>query len=347
MVKEAFRRLSGYREIMRRVLLPIDAGDEIMDMNTEEIVRRLALRDEIIRRYEAGERNFSGIDLRNTPIDYTCLMDINFSRANLQQSSFSHIYLVNANFSGANLEGIFLGASLINVNLSNANLRGADLKGSELTGADLTGADLTGANLSDARLIGTNLSNANLTDIKTTENTIFCNTTMPDGKIETNSKRVFDAQELLKRYYTGERDFRDIFLHRVDLSGVNLQSINLCGAHLSYVNLQGATLIGDLAAKFICCDMRDIQLICPDIDYRGKPPKLICSDLRRATLRWFEWCGARFIGNNFQGAKGISDGSGEGFAFIHNTTWVGGVFVAGPTWGLHKWDSRDFDPKDF
>ena len=42
----------------------------------------------------------------------------------------------------------------------------------DLTGADLTGADLTGADLTGADLTGVNLDSA-----------IFCNTTMPDKRI--------------------------------------------------------------------------------------------------------------------------------------------------------------------
>jgi uncharacterized protein YjbI with pentapeptide repeats len=314
--------------------------------DTEEFLRRRAILEEIIKRYEVGERNFTGIELRNTAIDYTCFMDVDFSRANLHSSGFDNIYLVNTNFSCANLEGTSFSGFLINCNFSNANLREAYLR--NLTGVDLTSADLSGADLRRAKLIGTNLRNANLTGIKMTSNTIFCNTTMPDGTISTNSNYVLDAQELLKRYADGERDFRDVILHRVDLSGVNLRSINLCGAYFSHVNLQGATLEGnDLSAHFICCDMRNSQLICPDIDYSGKAPKLICSDLRFAKLWWFEWCGARHIGNNYQGATGIHDGSGEGFAFIHSTTWIGGEFVAGLTWGLQPLNFRDIDLRDF
>lgn len=314
----------------------------------EEFLRRRAIFSDIIKRYEVGERNFAGIELTNTVIDYTCFMDVDFSGANLQESVFSDIYLVNISFNYANLEGTGFYGYVINCNLSNTNLREADLRGANLTGVDLTGADLTCADLRGAKFIGANLSNANLTDIKTTENTIFCKTIMPDGRIETNSPKVIDGQELLKLYADGERNFQNIFLHQVNLSGVNLQSINLCGTCLSYVNLQGATLEGDdLSAHFICCDMRDSKLICPDIDYIGKAPKLICSDLRRAKLWWFQWCGARHIGNDFQGATGIEDGSGEGFAFIHNTTWTGGEFVVGPTWGLRPLNITDINPEDF
>ncbi|MHC5764508.1 MAG: pentapeptide repeat-containing protein [Nostoc sp.] len=314
----------------------------------EEFIRGRALAEEIIKRYKTGERNFTGIELKHTVISDTCFMDVDFSRVNLQECLLKVAYLVNASFTYANLEWTSFSASLINCNLSNANLRGSSLKSTRLIGVDLTSADLSGADLRETKFIGCNLRNANLTGIRTTEGTIFCDTIMPDGRIETNSPKVVNAQELLKRYADGERDFRDIILHRVDLSGVNLRSINLCGAYFSHVNLQGAILEGDdLSAHFICCDMRDSQLICPDIDYRGEAPKLICSDLRRANLRWFQWCGSEFIGNNFQGAEGISDGSGEGFAFIHNTTWIGGEFVAGPTLGLQALNFRDIDLSSF
>lgn len=314
----------------------------------EEMLRLNALEEEIIKRYEAGERNFAGIDLRFINISYSCFMDTNFSGANLQVSAFRNIYLVNINFTNANLQGAIFSGYLIGCNLSNTNLRGVDFEGTNLTGVDLTGADLTSADLSGAKLIRTNLSNANLTGAKITPSTIFCNTIMPDGRIENKSSKVIDSQELLKRYAEGEKDFRNIFLDRVDLSGVNLQSINLRGAHLSHVNLQGAFFEGeDLSAHFIGCNMRDIQLICTDVDYKGQAPYLICSDLRRAHLERFEWCGAIFIGSNFQGAEGIRASSGEGFAFIHNTTWTGGTFVAGPSLGLHPFDFEDIDPSHF
>lgn len=179
----------------------------------EEILRLNALREEIIKRYEAGERNFAGADLRKISIRYPCFMDVNFSGVNLEESSFNAIYLVNTSFSCANLERAAFSTSLINCNLINTNLREASFRYADLTGTDLTGADLSGADLRETKLIGCNLRNANLTGIRTTEGTIFCDTIMPDGRIETNSPKVLDAQELLKRYADGERDFRDIILH--------------------------------------------------------------------------------------------------------------------------------------
>ncbi|MBN3899822.1 MAG: pentapeptide repeat-containing protein [Nostoc sp. NOS(2021)] len=310
----------------------------------EEFLRWGALPDETIRRYETGERNFTGLVLRNAVINYTCFMDVNFTSADLQGCFFKGI-LVNTSFSYANLEGAAFYSPLINCNLSNANLREANLRGVDLTGVDLTSADLTFADLSAAKLVGANLRNADLTGIKTTESTIFCNTTIPDGRIETNSPKVIDAQELLKGYADGERDFRDIFLHRVDLSGVNLQSINLCGAHLSYVNLQGATLEGELSAEFICCDMTDIQLICASPDY-GNQPCFTCCDLRRAKMvGGIDPFGA--IGNNFQGSN-VHFRCDDGDVFIQNTIWFDGEFIAGPAWSMEYWRGiRDTDLSNF
>ena len=70
-------------------------------------------REELLKRYSAGERDFS------------C---DNFSGADL---------------SGADLRGVNLhGADLRGVNLRNADLRCADLRGANLRGADLSGANI-------------------------------------------------------------------------------------------------------------------------------------------------------------------------------------------------------------
>ncbi|WP_416233588.1 pentapeptide repeat-containing protein [Cronbergia sp. UHCC 0137] len=274
-------------------------------------------------------------------------MDIDFSAANLEGASFGGTYFVNANFSGTNLERSHLCTRFINSDLSHANLRGAKFTASELTGtkltrADLTGADLTGATLRSTKLIGCNLRDADLTNIKVGERTIFASTIMPDGSMRRDSPKVVNAQELLKRYADGERDFRDIILHRVNLSGVNLRSVNLCGAYFSHVNLQGAILEGeDVSAKFICCDMRDSQLICASPDY-GNHPHFCCCDLRWSTMRGgIKTFSA--ISNNFQGSN-VSFCCDDGDVFIQNTTWPNGEFIAGPTWLMEHWrDPRDIN----
>ncbi|HEY7609261.1 MAG TPA: pentapeptide repeat-containing protein [Alphaproteobacteria bacterium] len=62
--------------------------------------------------------------------------------------------------------------------LSGAMLEQADLAGARLTGADLSGARLRAADLVGADLAGAKLDRADL------KNACFCNTTMPDGRVE-------------------------------------------------------------------------------------------------------------------------------------------------------------------
>ena len=57
--------------------------------------------EELFRRYAAGERDFSGVDLSGANLSRVELRDINLSGANL-----SRVDLSWANLSGANLSGV-------------------------------------------------------------------------------------------------------------------------------------------------------------------------------------------------------------------------------------------------
>jgi hypothetical protein len=112
---------------------------------------------ELLKRYEAGERNFSAADLNGA--------DLN-----------------GADLNGANLRGAYLnGANLRGANLRGANLRGADLNGAYLNGANLRAADLYGANLSGAYLGGANLSGAYLGGADLGDQWIIQGATRSDG----------------------------------------------------------------------------------------------------------------------------------------------------------------------
>jgi uncharacterized protein YjbI with pentapeptide repeats len=79
--------------------------------------------EELLERYAAGERDFSGVDLREadlTAIDLSC---INLSNANLVDVDLSEAKLTSANLSG--------------VRFTNVNLYGTDLAGINLTNVDL------------------------------------------------------------------------------------------------------------------------------------------------------------------------------------------------------------------
>ena len=189
--------------------------------------KRISEQEELRRRYIAGERNFAYASMKDFSLSHFFLVDINLNGANLEDGRLGGANLINSNLSHANLERVWLNQSLlIKANLSNANLRNAKLVNVDLTGADLTGADLTGADLTGAVLIDTNLTDANLTDIKTTEQTIFHQVTMPDGGIQDDLNKALSAEELLRRYAEGERNFQDRILHRMDLSGANLRDVD-------------------------------------------------------------------------------------------------------------------------
>lgn len=231
----------------------------------EEILRLNALLEEIIRRYEAGERNFAGMDLRCISIGYPCFLDTDFNTANLEYSSITSTDFINANFSGANLRLSNLPYFLVNSNLSNTNLQGARWRGATFVNVDMTGADLTGADLRSpiaktTKLIGCDLRNANLTDVKIDETVVFVSTIMPNGSIRTDpTRQIIDAQQLRQRFYMGwENDFEEIIMHDANLWGIDLHGVNMSGACFSCIDFRDANLsIANFSgSSFICCDFR-------------------------------------------------------------------------------------------
>jgi len=104
--------------------------------------------EELLKRYEAGERDFRGV--------------------NLSEEILLWADLHGANLSGANLRG---------VNFNWANLSGVDLTGADLSEADLAWANLSKADLSEANLSGANFSAASLNGAD------WSRAIMPDGTI--------------------------------------------------------------------------------------------------------------------------------------------------------------------
>jgi uncharacterized protein YjbI with pentapeptide repeats len=159
--------------------------------------------------------------------------------------------LANHNLVAADLRG---------ANLRGANLANADLALAKLDGADLTGVNLTGANLSEAVLGNVNFTDADLTGATIAPwhhfpETVYHNTTLPDGTVKTDSPE----RRLLIRLYVdsapevdlAERDFSGWDLRGVELqnrnlakcnfTGADLRNIKLAGANLTQANLRGAT----------------------------------------------------------------------------------------------------------
>ena len=79
---------------------------------------------ELLRRYAAGERDFSGIDLRKADLSEADLRGINLSGADLRGADLRESNLRFANFQGANLEGAYLAKAFI----ADCDWRGANTK---------------------------------------------------------------------------------------------------------------------------------------------------------------------------------------------------------------------------
>jgi uncharacterized protein YjbI with pentapeptide repeats len=310
----------------------------------EEHLTRLYWQKELQRRYIAGERNFPGLAQKNFNLSGCFLVDINLSSANLEGARLGATRLISSNLSHANLERGWLNqSSLIKANLSNANLRNANLVNVDLRSADLTGADLTGADLTGAVLIDTNLTGANLTDIKTTEQTIFHQVTMPSGSIQNDLNRALSAEELLRRYAEGERNFQDKILHRVDLSSADLRDIDLSRSRLSYVNFSCACLENVGLGFAIFSDFRNARF---SRDEYWLGVYFFYCDLREANLSGVDMSNSLFIGSNFLGAKNCIAGT-EGDLFFYETTWTDGEFIPGPISDLEHWRGEFGDYCEF
>ena len=76
-----------------------------------------------MRRYAAGERDFSGIDLRGADLSEADLRGINLSSADLRGADLRESNLRFAKFQGANLEGAYLAKAFI----ADTDWRGANM----------------------------------------------------------------------------------------------------------------------------------------------------------------------------------------------------------------------------
>ena len=180
------------------------------------------LAKELIKCYDAGERNFMGTHLSQAYLPWVELSEINLSQANLSEA-----YLNRANLSGADLSEANLSkVNLISGDLSEANLNGANLSQAymhraDLSGASLIGANLRGTDLSQADLSGANLSGANLSEV----------TLSWANLSEANLSRANLSRANLVGAKFTSLDLSEANLSGAKLTGVNLNEANLVGAY--------------------------------------------------------------------------------------------------------------------
>ena len=120
---------------------------------------------QLLDRYNAGERNFAGIRFFPDTCREPVLEDADLSNIILSGAYLPGIKLSLANLRNATLAGAYMrGAELIETDLHEADLRGANLQDACLSGTDIARTLLTAANLRGAELEGADFTNAELSE---------------------------------------------------------------------------------------------------------------------------------------------------------------------------------------
>ncbi len=268
--------------------------------------------EELLAKYEAGVRDFSGLDLPEANLSGAKLSEANFSHANLSVinlsganlsgANFSHAMLNVARLSGAylsqaNLKGASLNvANLIRADLSRAQLQSASLIRAELIRADLSRADLLKADLSSADLREAALRHAILRQANLSE------ANLKDGFLtgaNLEGANLYNTD--LRRTDLSGANFRDAEMKHANLSHAKLSGANLSGANLRWADLSGANLRwADLSGA----KLSGANLIGADLSNANLTnASLVHADLTQARLIKAEWVGADLTGATLTGAK--------------------------------------------
>ena len=268
--------------------------------------------EELLKKYEAGERSFpatnlseanlsrtnlSQIDLSQSILIVTNLSGANLTEADLSNTRFNVARLSGANLTKANLSGAVINvANLILANLSEANMTRAELIRAELIRAELSSANLTEANLNAADLREAKLRQANLTRANLKEADLR-GTSLIGAVLE---QANLNGTNLSRANLTGA-DLTDIEMRHANLNGANLSGACLRGANLRWADLRGANLKwADLSdtklsgANLMGADLENAVL---------SNASLVHADLTQANLIQVEWEGADISGAILTGTK--------------------------------------------
>lgn len=267
---------------------------------------------EILKKYAAGERDFSGLNLA----------EVNLSGVHLSGANLSEVNLSVANLSGANLSGANLSRAKLNVarlsgaNISKANLIQASLNVTNLIRADLRRANLTQAALIRAELIraelsGATLKEANLSGADLREAALRQAILSRATLSEANLRGAFLTASILEganlnKADLNRADLSDSNIREADLRQANLSFANLSGTDLSRANLRWADLSGaDLRwANLSDAKLSGANLMGADLSHANlHNASLVHADLTQASLIKVDWIGADLSGATLTGAK--------------------------------------------
>ncbi|VXD22792.1 Pentapeptide repeat protein [Planktothrix serta PCC 8927] len=210
-------------------------------------------RQEFLDRYQAGERNFTYIDLSGANLSGVNLQEIDLTGANLTGVNLSwavlnQTQLVGACFRRADLRNIVLTRSNLNQsNLSGANLTKADLRFATLKQADLNWAILIEADLSNTDLTGAKLDQINLEQAKLNHALLMGTELMEANLTRASLISANLTKANLRESRLSGANLKDAILTQAnlteaDLNGAMLRSANLSGADMHRVILTAADL---------------------------------------------------------------------------------------------------------
>jgi uncharacterized protein YjbI with pentapeptide repeats len=169
--------------------------------------------EEFLKRYEEGERNFSGADLRGAKLGHAVFQDVDLSNSNLENVDLSWSELGSVDFSGSNLRNIYLeGAQWYRL-----RIREADMSGARLDHTNIENCDLTASTFNSIRAFQSCMDECDLA------NSIFRNA---------------DLHEF---------SFRKSNLVNSDMSGAVLADLGWYQANFSNVNLSQCFVVACLA----------------------------------------------------------------------------------------------------
>ncbi|MEH1884759.1 pentapeptide repeat-containing protein [Nostoc sp.] len=140
-----------------------------------------------------------------------------------------------------------------------------------------------------------------------------------------------NAQEFLRRYAAGERDFQSLILEYADLSGVELQFINIRGAKFRYVNLSSINLrsCNLIGVEFCYCNLRNANIESCNLECT----RFFDCNLEGFNTRICDLTSTRFIRVNLRDAK--LSGFGEEPCEFWDVIRPDGKFIPGFTYVIY------------
>lgn len=305
-------------EYLEGIVETEDIEEDDEDEDVEESQEPPVTAEEFLRRYNEGERDFTGINLAGVDLSSTgesLGSNVNLSNANLRGANLRYMHLGEINLTGANLrESDLYGAYLVKAKLDRVYLKNADLSKADLREASLKNANLKNANLSVANIPNADLSGANLSQADLYKANLDCSKLIAT---RLNGAELSDA--VLRVTNCKNADFTNARLVNADLRGAKLRDANFKEANLQKANLRGnynnQQIIVDLInVKFENANLQ--QAICDentrfpvDFDYLNRGVYLIApgvslsnADLSRKNLSYANLSGADLKGVQLQEA---------------------------------------------